>query len=382
MIQGYFTDNISDEKLAELIDETLRFEKAQKSKQSIISIWRILPAVAMVAVVIGAINILSTLPMFQGDTDGSQVPNTSINMSVSEPTNIGLNTIELFVPYMVEKSFFENRVLAVITDTKVYSKITAYYTLRDGYYVLDSDVKDRERDVLLSYYKEYTNLTGYDIIRMYINNDIQYDPQEPGNIIEPVDPNDPYAHVRFNKTRDSLLLDVEWHTYETFLEFIEEYKKSDYYTQLDEDLKNSYDISLENYLNQLKDKKILMTKSINGKPATPVWGADGADRGFFKFYDLDLSECLDSDGYYIWQVFPYYPYVCYIDEYGNEIRKRFSEGSCPLAVKSKAHYNQVLKEKIIPFCDSLLEQGLISQEDYDWYTTFNPLDYYVNRFFN
>ena len=35
---------------------------------------------------------------------------------------------------------------------------------------------------------------------------------------------DPYAHVRFGETRDILLLDIEWHTYESYLELVEDSK--------------------------------------------------------------------------------------------------------------------------------------------------------------
>jgi len=53
-------------------------------------------------------------------------------------------------------------------------------------------------------------LNEKDIVRMFRNNNIVYDPN----------PVDFYAHVRFGETRDILLLDVEWYTYDTYLELI------------------------------------------------------------------------------------------------------------------------------------------------------------------
>ena len=71
---------------------------------------------------------------------------------------------------------------------------------------------------------------------------------------------DPYAHVRFGETDNILLLDIEWHTYDTWLEEIEEYKnyiderkKSDYYTNLSDEEKKEYDASSESWIKQWEE---------------------------------------------------------------------------------------------------------------------------------
>ena len=58
MNNEYFTENISDEALVKLTDKMLKFEKAQKVKQSRFNLFKIIPAVAMIALVIGLINLL------------------------------------------------------------------------------------------------------------------------------------------------------------------------------------------------------------------------------------------------------------------------------------------------------------------------------------
>ena len=57
MKKEYFIDNISTETLAKLIDETLRFEKAQKSGGLKLNLLRIIPAAAAIVLVIGLVNL-------------------------------------------------------------------------------------------------------------------------------------------------------------------------------------------------------------------------------------------------------------------------------------------------------------------------------------
>jgi len=67
MNREYFTDNLSVETLAKFTDKMLNFEKTAKySNYKKIGLLKIIPAVAAIALVIGAVNIL---PVFIGDTD-------------------------------------------------------------------------------------------------------------------------------------------------------------------------------------------------------------------------------------------------------------------------------------------------------------------------
>ena len=101
---------------------------------------------------------------------------------------------------------------------------------------------------------------------------------------------------------------------------------------------------------------------------------------------IDISKYLDPDGYYIFRVFPVAcRWVYYYDENGVFRNKRFDGGTdsigCPIGINSQSSYEQVLKNKIIPFCDDLLAKGLISQAQYDEYTVPDLLNFYINLFF-
>ena len=126
MSKEYFTENISDEMLAKLIDKTLRFEKNNKTNNKKANIFKIIPAVAAVVLFIGLVNLIAIIP----------------NIGV-EP-NISGSGAEVNIPFFITN----------ITE-------------------------------------DLTKSTTEEVI-------------------------DPYAHVRFGETRDILLLNVEWHTYDTY----------------------------------------------------------------------------------------------------------------------------------------------------------------------
>jgi len=210
--------------------------------------------------------------------------------------------------------------------------------------------------------------------------------------VEEVEEVDPYAHVRFGETRNILLLDVEWHTYETYLEYIEEfkntyiaYKNSDLYMQLSDDGKKQLDIGYEDSIKQLeKNAKLIKnnqyhaSRLINGKQRDTNLGGDGSSEGLKK------SNYYTSDGYLIFKIYPYYDSVSYLDENGVVQKKYFGteEYNGMKYVNSKSEYDDIMENEIIPFCDELLEKGLITQEDYDKTIAFDPLDYYVGLYFN
>jgi len=407
MSKEYFMDNISDEMIAKLIDKTLRFEKNNKINRKKINLFRIIPVAAMIAVFIGLVNLIAIIPDI-GESPNNIDPSANINSTLWD----NIEEYELFVPRIVEKDFFENKILAAITNQRTREQLSAYYTLQEmilsdntinkkiiSVYILDPVITEREENILLESLNEYTDLTGNDLLYMYAENGIQ-----PDNYI---DPNDPYAHVRFGKTRDILLLDIEWHTPETYLEevleaykitiaehneWLNEYKDSEEYTQLSDKEKashyyiewtlenNEYCEFLEEFYEKIKEGKGYYARTINGKK-----------NNYLGFYDsdnvIDISKYLDKNGYYIFRVYPYKPNVAYKDENGDWQYKQFVFkrdycGNAYYAAESKSEYYRMLEDKIIPFCDDLLERGLLTQERYDYYTTFDPLDYYVNLYFN
>ena len=280
MSKENFIEKISDEKLIEIVDRALRYEKNRKENNKIAHWLKIIPAAACVVLIIALLNIL---PMFQHEID----------------------------------------------------------------------------------------------------NDINYGSENPNRLLQPIDPNDPYSHVRFGKTRNILLLDVEWHTPETFEKevvepykrHIEEWRASDDYLQSSDEEKSKrekfWKEMLQHYEEQIVDIKnniLLWTRTINGINC--------------KECGLEISYCdkpkYDADGYLIWEVYPYNPGVFYIDENGESQYKSFGKST----LQNQAEYRDVLEKEIIPFCDDLLERGLLTQEDYDYYTTLDPLDYYVDLWFN
>jgi hypothetical protein len=293
-------------------------------------------------------------------------PIVNIDWSVvMDPTD----KIELFVPEIVEKSFFESKVLAAIRNKRAYNKMNAYYKLQNGFYILDPNISEREKEILLNYYNQYTHLTGNDIVRMFRQNDIPYDP----NWV------DPYAHVRFGRTKDILLLDVEWHTSETYLEevieplnnYIEQHKEL-----FDDSYNDEYLKSAEKHLKDIENGKLYITRNVNGKKDIDTFALSFPNKNY------SISTCLDINGYYIFNIYPYFTTVSYYDENSELQFKNFGLDEKNICcINSKKEYERILKNEIIPFCDDLLERGLITQEQYDDFTITTPLDKYVEMYF-
>jgi hypothetical protein len=386
-----FIENINDEKMIEIVDRALKYEKNIKNNKIKPNWLKIIPVVAAIVFVIGLVNIL---PMIMNIDFGTDVIEPSINID----WDVFERKVELFVPRIVEKDFFETKVLAAITNQRAYNKITAYYHLRDGFYMLDPSLSENEEKNVLKIYSGYTKLTGNDIVKMYRDNGILYDPANPIRIL---DINDTYAYVRFGRTRDILLLEVEWHTPETYEEevvksynnWLNEYKNSDVYIQLSDEEKNQHEITfegnsktMENELNEIKEKRRYRARLINGKSVNDIEWHYAVNIIFaYDIYDnpIDLSQYFDSDGYVIFKIYPYVPQVEYIDENGEWKQKFFPHGICSYRyVSSKSEYTDLLRSRIIPFCDDLLARGLLTQEEYDEYTIADPLDKYVDMWFN
>ena len=175
---------------------------------------------------------------------------------------------------------------------------------------------------------------------------------------------DPYVGIRFGATRDILLLDVEWHTYESFCEMYKEYADEEWYPEEAE---------------QIKKGELFWSKTVNGSPklfvsSNPYNSATGDDGN-------DASQ-IDPDGYYILNIYPYKYYAVYTDENNEDIFKWFPEDS--------AGYNNEMefdlsKDDLVAYCDGLLADGKITREAYDFYYDYyvaqSPLDAYVRQFF-
>ena len=368
MSKGYFIDNISDETLAKLIDETLKHERNKKTERGKFkmnnAIFKIIPAVAVVILAIVLVNNLNIFSKMI-DTEGNE---TNPGVAIVEQ-DVALSNTELTeIPRIVEKSLFEHFMINIpknTAGTRVVAKMNAYYELKDidgvEFYVFDQDASDREIKEMLSLWNEYVDWSdsGYHqmlIAYKMVDNELAYDPYAK------------YAHVRFGNTKDILLLDVEWHTYETYLQRMEDYKKSEYSNE--EQIK-----MMEEDLELIKEGKYYQTRLINGKD-----GKDGkyGETWIGRRYDngtVNISQFLDKDGYYIFYIYPYRPYVAYYDE-NNEFQVKFFDAY------TKREYESALKNEVIPFCDELLANGQIRQEEYDRATTLDPLDYYVDLYFN
>ena len=222
MKKEYFTDNLSIETLAKFTDTMLKYEKTKKSRNIKINLLKIVPAVAVIALVIGVINIL---PIFissdngiNAGSEGVGQPDATIYIHNNDYLKIddnGLVAVEnsndeemmLFVPPIVEKNFFEEKILANITNQRDHDKMLAYYVLLDienpefldfppptaGHptieemivlypicetvpiYVLDPYASDRELFAILGFLKTYTSLVGEDLIQMYEDYGIPYE---------------------------------------------------------------------------------------------------------------------------------------------------------------------------------------------------------------
>jgi hypothetical protein len=89
MSKKYYTESISDETLAKMIDKTLKFEKNNKAKKAASVIFRIVPAAAMLALVIGLANILPAMLNINNDYEPGNAGSSGLYLPVpaaAEPT--------------------------------------------------------------------------------------------------------------------------------------------------------------------------------------------------------------------------------------------------------------------------------------------------------
>ena len=181
----------------------------------------------------------------------------------------------------------------------------------------------------------------------------------------PVSQLDPrYEKIRFGETQDILLLDVEWHTPESYEEMWLERELENY-----ESIDEIDDWTLEAISNSKKDienEELYMVKTINGKkydmmsfnPYNNKWSWDKSD-----------TSQIDPDGYYIYNIYPFRYGVWYLDENDIQQWKDFS------AENEKEFC--LIADDLISYCDELLTDGKITQEEYNKFAIKSPLDCYV-----
>ncbi|MCL2095402.1 MAG: hypothetical protein FWH10_00690 [Oscillospiraceae bacterium] len=371
MNKKYFTDALNEQTIIDLTAEMLKEENMNKNmaKPRIKSmLFKIIPAAAMFALVIGLINIL---PGILNNNNNIDMPGAYIPRE-EEQTEPFVTQRNMFLPQFVEKTFFEEKIIAAIPEGRERDKIMAYYSeaftkptaamfaenisngiittysLSEGnanqFYELDKYITEREHGLPLEILIRYTDLTGNDLMQMY---------EDYGVII--TETPDPYSHVRFGETRDILLLDIEWHTYETYLEEVIE----------------GLGLNIRGELERIANNSWYSTRIINGKHFEYL------AEGVFSRDTDDIQQFLDSDGYYRFEIYPSGGNLVYTDGDGETKIKKFT------VTNSKRQYDRVLEEEIIPFCGELLEQGLLTREKYDYYTKTrgNLLDYYIGLYF-
>jgi len=209
----FFKDALSEETIIELTSEMLKEENMNKnlSKPRLgNALLKIIPAAAMVALIIGAINLIPAMLSTEvGPSAGSAAPGIYANSYDSEE-------IALYVPWVVEKNFFEERILAAIPDDDVIvngviksgrrekDKLLAYYALRDPsapdltdrgkqeileaypftqnvpVYTFDPNASEREKDYILEMLSVLTDLTGNELMLMFTEFDLPaQDPNPP-----------------------------------------------------------------------------------------------------------------------------------------------------------------------------------------------------------
>jgi beta-lactamase regulating signal transducer with metallopeptidase domain len=311
-------------------------------------------------------------------SDDAEIPdNDNEEESVIAAVETDLNEIELFLPPIIEKSFFERRILSAMMDnTRAFDQINAYYTLREPsvtdffvpVYIINPDINGREKAILLEYLRTYTDITSNDLFKMYSDYDIPI----------PVTVDPAYAHVRFGETENILLLEVEWHTPETVVEesielfkiHIEEMKSSgEYSAEFIRLLEESFLGEIESAPLEISENRLFAARKINGRP--DMLNISGGNE------PVDITAYYNPDGYFMFEIFPQWVGASYQDENGLEQRELFG------AANSQQEYERIIKNEVIPFCDEMFQKGQMTQELYDRNTTVpNFLDLFVEQWFD
>ena len=88
MNKKYFTDSLSDETLAKIIDDTLNFKKSTKNKNIKSSLLKLIPMAAAVLLVIGLLNIL---PVMMNVGVDNNVPGSEVTININTAAETAAN---------------------------------------------------------------------------------------------------------------------------------------------------------------------------------------------------------------------------------------------------------------------------------------------------
>ena len=194
MSKEYFTDNISDETLAKLIDETLSLEKTQKDRSIKRSLLKIVPAVAVIAFVIGLVNILPMLNGVQPPIPGNMPDEPVISAVATEPTPAPTSdTTE--TPATTERVLSSNEKIphigeivsidieaingSYIIEQSDNGTIVGFSGSGEFYDILKMDYVEETGELKISYDKEKADKIDWDKMDVSINNiTIQIEPDK------------------------------------------------------------------------------------------------------------------------------------------------------------------------------------------------------------
>jgi len=221
------------------------------------------------------------------------------------------------------------------------------------------------------------------------------------NTYDPFDPADYHDYVIFGETTDIILLRIdEWHTYQTWLDWIEEYRNlykdmfrhHTFFTQMSEEEKSQVEANLEEFFKSLEDeatlirnKQLYKPRFVNGIYAAPMSAVridlvsvGGADNVPFEIHER--TELFDENGYYLFDVYPYtFPLSTY---HFNDSEFMIPASYGGMTVNTKQEYDHFLENVIKPFYDDLAERDLLNPWVYDFYAArTNPTDHYIRMFF-
>ena len=173
-----------------------------------------------------------------------------------------------------------------------------------------------------------------------------------------------YEKIRFGETQDILLLDIEWYT-------ADEYEKSvlEEYEDIDDDERFERILEwINNVKTDIENEEMYVSKTVNGNKYEL-----SSSNPYNNRYEWDplAGSQIDPDGYFIFNMYPFYWWVSYTDENDEWQWRSFD------AVSELDFY--LTADDLISYCDELLAEGKITQEKYDESAIKSPLDYYVKQ---
>ena len=426
MSKEYFTEHINEETLVRITDKMLRFEKRQNDTGIRRSLLKLIPAVAAIALVIGLMNFTGIIDI--GDLSG--VHSATTTHETDEGTEMA-EKILTEIPRIVEKSVFEDLLKSIPEDAsgaRAATRMAAYYRLKEfdngSFYVFDPNANERETAEIFGYWNDYIGWGDSDYTAMLTDHKMldtaqemvreirRAKAQENGNArynealqnnlkihrepYEAYKPDEPeYAHVKFGANRDTLLLDIEWHTVESYAEslasgfngVLEEFEDirnryletNEFIPQFMEWYKNNYmkiangiEITvndeylksvLEN-LNAIQGKRAWFSKNINGIEVSTFsqWGrnyiSSNTPNKKISAESVFKQNNYDCYGNFIYHVYPMILSVSWGDE-NNEWHHEFWYAI------NKEEFDYITEDEVIPLLDNLLARGLIAQTYYD-----------------